>query len=74
MSCKGNAAHNTMALPSPVAAEEELENGEHAGASKNQHGCTHEQLGREEPGAGMHIIEENLVQADLRMSEPCKHE
>jgi len=56
-----------------LTAEEELEDGEHARACEDHGGCADEQLGREQPGARVDVVEENRVHANQRMREPGKH-
>ena len=57
-----------------LVTEKQFEDGEDARASEDHHGCADEEASRNQPGARMHIVENNGPQADQRVREPGKHE
>src|ERR1700745_367266 len=57
-----------------LSAEKELEQGEHAGAGEDHRNCPKEKLGCQQPGARVHIIENDRANTDQRMRDPDKND
>jgi hypothetical protein len=55
--------HRLSSLP----AEKEFEHREHAGASEHDRSTAHQQLGRDQPGTRVHVIDEDRAHAHDRM-------
>jgi hypothetical protein len=57
-----------------LVAEKELEDSEYAGTCEDHRNCPKEKLGCQQPGACVHIIENDRANTDQRMRDPGKND
>ena len=63
-----------MGILVSLVAEKELKDGEHASACEDHRNCPKEKLGCQQPGACVHIIENDRTNTDQRMGDPRKND